>query len=456
MFTMQEKRLSFAFKLAGGIFAVLFFVLFTRATSAAAINAPTAPTSTSNVLYNSIQYNWSWGGGDETRYIVERSTNGVNYTVVSTTLPTTTLSYTFTNLSINTQYWFRVAAATSSSPTSTYVTSSPVYTDALVQLGATLSNPTTSSIAIPVILNNNLNPASTTFAIRNVITNTYLDAAGQSTTTIVRQTTSTWGSSLVASGLQLNTGYYFGTYAFSGDGASTGGVNSSVKYTLANPAGTPTIGSPTASTLRITLDVNGNPANTEFAILNVTTNNYLDSSGAASVSPVWQTNASWGSSFAATGLSANTGYQFSVIARNGDAVAAATSSPSALTYTASSGSSAIPVSSASQGGVPFNPTPVTSPAPIAVPPISSIPTGPINPVVMPRLFVSTLMVGSKGNEVAALQQKLREQGFFKFASNTGYYGAVTKAAVVAFQKKYNLKPYPGVVGPLTRAKLNSL
>ncbi len=72
------------------------------------------------------------------------------------------------------------------------------------------------------------------------------------------------------------------------------------------------------------------------------------------------------------------------------------------------------------------------------------------------VFVHTLQPGTRGGEVRLLQQKLRELGYFKYPTNTGLFGPATRAAVVAFQKERGLKPFPGWVGPATRAALNSL
>ncbi len=71
-------------------------------------------------------------------------------------------------------------------------------------------------------------------------------------------------------------------------------------------------------------------------------------------------------------------------------------------------------------------------------------------------FVSNLRIGSRGAEVRMLQAKLRELGFFTHPTDTGLFGPVTRAAVVKFQKDQGLAPYPGHVGPATRAALNSL
>jgi peptidoglycan hydrolase-like protein with peptidoglycan-binding domain len=58
-----------------------------------------------------------------------------------------------------------------------------------------------------------------------------------------------------------------------------------------------------------------------------------------------------------------------------------------------------------------------------------------------------LTVGSTGADVTALQTKLG-------VSATGYFGALTKAAVVAYQTANGIVPATGYVGPLTLAKLN--
>ncbi len=71
------------------------------------------------------------------------------------------------------------------------------------------------------------------------------------------------------------------------------------------------------------------------------------------------------------------------------------------------------------------------------------------------LFSSTLSLGSAGEEVKNLQSFLKTFGFFSYPSITGYFGEVTKAAVVAFQKAYSISPI-GIVGPLTQAKIYSL
>jgi len=69
-------------------------------------------------------------------------------------------------------------------------------------------------------------------------------------------------------------------------------------------------------------------------------------------------------------------------------------------------------------------------------------------------FVHTLAKGSRGDEVSALQQKLKDLGFFPAdVAASGMFGPLTQKAVLAFQKAHGLDQI-GAVGPKTRALLN--
>ncbi|GAX90468.1 C40 family peptidase [Effusibacillus lacus] len=63
----------------------------------------------------------------------------------------------------------------------------------------------------------------------------------------------------------------------------------------------------------------------------------------------------------------------------------------------------------------------------------------------------TLEKEVEGQEVATLQQDLRILGYFKYPTNTGYYGEITEAAVKAFQKD-NALEQTGKVDPDTTGK----
>lgn len=66
-----------------------------------------------------------------------------------------------------------------------------------------------------------------------------------------------------------------------------------------------------------------------------------------------------------------------------------------------------------------------------------------------------LELGSKGSEVRYVQAALTQLKFYDYGEITGYYGEVTQAAVIAFQKAYGIKQ-TGIVGPITSKKLREL
>src|SRR6185369_15438365 len=63
-------------------------------------------------------------------------------------------------------------------------------------------------------------------------------------------------------------------------------------------------------------------------------------------------------------------------------------------------------------------------------------------------FTRDLTVGSSGADVSALQAAVG------VSPATGYFGSITKAAVMAYQTAHGISA-TGFVGPLTRASLNS-
>lgn len=68
-------------------------------------NAVTAGTPASS----SLTVNWSDNATNETNYVLERSNDGTNFTVIAT-LPANTVSYNESGLTPNTQYYYRVKA----------------------------------------------------------------------------------------------------------------------------------------------------------------------------------------------------------------------------------------------------------------------------------------------------------------------------------------------------------
>jgi peptidoglycan hydrolase-like protein with peptidoglycan-binding domain len=75
----------------------------------ATVFAPTNVTVDS-VTTNQVTISWTAGGGDATHFSLYQSDNGTDFTAAATTNDATELSYTFGNLTPNTQYSFQVGA----------------------------------------------------------------------------------------------------------------------------------------------------------------------------------------------------------------------------------------------------------------------------------------------------------------------------------------------------------
>ena len=71
-------------------------------------------------------------------------------------------------------------------------------------------------------------------------------------------------------------------------------------------------------------------------------------------------------------------------------------------------------------------------------------------------FLTTLRIGSRGEAVRQLQELLaRDKAIYPQGLATGYYGSLTRVAVIRFQAKHKIKQ-TGIVGVETRKKLNEL
>ncbi|MDN4071714.1 cell wall hydrolase [Fictibacillus terranigra] len=69
-------------------------------------------------------------------------------------------------------------------------------------------------------------------------------------------------------------------------------------------------------------------------------------------------------------------------------------------------------------------------------------------------YAQTLVKGSTGHKVTALQNRMKSAGYFH-GPVTGYYGPLTKYAVANFQLATGLVP-DGIAGPRTFGKLNDV
>lgn len=71
------------------------------------------------------------------------------------------------------------------------------------------------------------------------------------------------------------------------------------------------------------------------------------------------------------------------------------------------------------------------------------------------VFFRNLTVGMSGYDVYCLQRHLIGEGLASYEP-TGYFGGKTLMSVVAYQKRYNISPALGFVGPATRKFINSV
>lgn len=78
-----------------------------------------------------------------------------------------------------------------------------------------------------------------------------------------------------------------------------------------------------------------------------------------------------------------------------------------------------------------------------------------NPGTSNPILTTTLRTGSISSDVTKLQKMLVSLGFLS-TTPSGNFLSKTEAAVKAFQTAYGISPASGIVGPLTREKLNSM
>jgi peptidoglycan hydrolase-like protein with peptidoglycan-binding domain len=72
------------------------------------------------------------------------------------------------------------------------------------------------------------------------------------------------------------------------------------------------------------------------------------------------------------------------------------------------------------------------------------------------MFDTDLKQGVQSETVKSLQEFLAHEGSYPEAQVSGYFGNLTKKAVMTFQKKYNIVPVSGYVGYKTRHRMQQL
>src|SRR3989344_594701 len=166
-----------------GLLSLTFFV-FKINNVFAATAAPTTGTSTSAVGVQTITYTWAAPTNfSGSKWVLASSTNRVpSLSQIIELTPTSTVTFAFVGLATNTAYYLGVAGGDAAGATSSYATSSLVYT--LADTPGTPSKSATGTTSFTVTINSSTNPAATTFVIRDT----------GPTTTLYLQPDHTWGT----------------------------------------------------------------------------------------------------------------------------------------------------------------------------------------------------------------------------------------------------------------------
>jgi len=216
-------------------------------------------------------------------------------------------SDTSTGLSPNTQYTFVVKGRNAQSVETVNSQSLNIYTLASVP---TISADTVSTNSISFTIGNVANLTEGNSGV-------YIDCLSTNCDSGINEWVQT--TSDVAIGLVPNSEYQFRIKARNASGTETAYSDSITVYTGAvAPDGIDTVSRSTES-LKVSIKSDTNSSSTEYAILETTTNKYVNySNNTLSSSPVWGTRTDFGSTegILVTGLNAGVQYGFKVKARN--------------------------------------------------------------------------------------------------------------------------------------------
>lgn len=317
--------------------------------SSSAYTSANAPVSASHSANTPSSINWTWAtGGTQKDYYASNSSPADNSGW------TASAYWTQNSLSANTQYTFSVKARNEDLD-ETNSTSGSAYTSQGNPSGISFGAVTASSITVSDAgFFSNLSQGSSGLYFLNT---TNSDTAGW-------VQTNSWTNSL----LLPNTQYSYKAKARNGDGEETSYTAESVKYTLANAPSAPMANNALPTTIDVNVNVNSNPAATQFAVYKETGvscdgagGSYIAANGSDNgATAVWQTDAEWGTT-SAIGLAENTQYSFCVKARNGESVETGFSASESATTTASNLAPNAPVLvSPSSGSYTSDNTPVLS------------------------------------------------------------------------------------------------
>ncbi len=297
--------------------------------------SPTALTVTSPTL-TSLSLSWSDAAGDETGFNVYRSTDGTNYTLV-TSLSASTTSFVDTGLSSSTAYNYKITAVNAGGETASSVAGGTTMTPVVAPnapANVTFANITTSGLTV------NWTDTATNETGYHV----YRSTDGVNFTDVADLAAN--ASSFTDTGLSNATTYFYKIAAWNSAG-QTGTTDSQTTATAAPSApGSLTVSNPTLSSLQLSwTDTSSNESG--FRVYRSTdgTNFSLIGSLAANVT-----------SFTDMGLSSSTQYTYKVSAWNagGETVSVQAGSTTLTPVVAPNAPASVTFANITTGGLTLN------------------------------------------------------------------------------------------------------
>jgi len=268
---------------------------------------------------------WDWTDGGQTDFLARDKNNVADNSGVILTN-----TWTQTSLATNTAYTLEVqarnadAVETSFAEITRYTEQNAIDSLAFSSVSATGLTVTAENTA-GAFPNNGTGSAKISF---------YNQQTG-----VLQDVTS--GASWSPTGLSPNVQYTITASSTNGDEDRTAEATSST-YTLAEIPGAATINNLTETTLDLAVSAGDNSAATTYAIFSGTDDAWIAADGSTSASAIYQTAANWGT-ITLTGLTGNTGYQYTTLAKNSNSLITASSTSSTIAYTS-------PPSSGENGG----------------------------------------------------------------------------------------------------------
>lgn len=174
-----------------------------------------------------------------------------------------------------------------------------------------------SSSSVNVIIDQNSNSSDADYSI--AVGANYVQANGSLGAGEIWQSYTSWGgaSGVNVTGLTPGTQYSVTVKARNAIEIATVASSSGSDYTSPAVPGVLNTGTITETTAELTIDANGNPASTVFAIYESDSGNYVQANGSLGVGAVWQTAAVWGT-VTVTGLTPASSNTFTSKARSSD------------------------------------------------------------------------------------------------------------------------------------------